>query len=301
MKLIKILFISIIIFSAEIFSAEMFADDFSASIDSSQILIGSRATLTLRASSSEKVVFPILPDTINGLIVISKSQIDTANSNGVKTLTQKVYLTAFDSGNYQISPLIFLTIDRNNNTKIFNSKALFLTVNTLDISKMKDINDIKKHIEIERSFWDYWVYYVIGIAVLLALFLYFKFFRRKKKVETQAQVAREIILDPKKWLNDELSALKQQELWRSGEFKKHYTVISDAFRRYFELKYKLPTMEQTTPEIEASLRDNLDANLLSEIIALLEQADLVKFAKYQANDSEAIQILNTAFALSDRV
>lgn len=296
MKIIKILLILIIVNFSNIL-----AEEFTATIDSGKILIGGRAVLTLKAVSDDKVVFPALGDSISGVKIISKSQIDTSKQGDSLILTQKIYLTAFNSGTYQISPLTFISIDKNSNTNIHNTHPLSVNVIDADISQMKDINDIKDIIKENKTIGDYWLWFLIAGLMMLIILIYFIFFKGKKSMQPKKEVVREIIIDPKKWLTDELNSLKQKELWKTEQYKIHYSVLSDAFRRYFELKYQIPTMEQTTSEVESSVKGKTDDATLAELIQLLSKSDLVKFAKYIPSNADAVNDLNAAFDINQKI
>ncbi len=79
----------------------------------------------------------------------------------------------------------------------------------------------------------------------------------------------------------ELGRLNDHHWPAAGKVKEHYAELSDILRRYFERRFGLDILEHTTPEILAILKQN---ELSSDVVALakdvLENADLVKFAKY---------------------
>lgn len=274
------------------------SQDFSATIDSTQMYIGSRATLTLRAKHLNHIVFPAISDSLGNLKVLSKSKIDTLKDN---TLEQKIILTALDSGSFAISPLVFIEIDKQQNSKVHITKALSISILSPDISKMKDINDIKPARKMQRSLWEYWYYFAIPLLLIIALIIYLKFFKKKKVSPIAVEEKREIVIDPKAWLNDELNSLKTRQLWATQQYKEHFSLLSDALRRYFELKFSIPTMEETTPNIAILLKNRIAESELNTLMAILNQADLVKFAKHTPSDEEAINSLNSAIALAERI
>lgn len=281
-----------------LFAGKVFSQDFSATLDSSEMLIGSRATLTLRAKSINNIVFPVIKDSLSNLKVLSKSKIDTLDDN---TLHQRIILTALDSGTYSISPLVFIEIDKQQNSKVHITKALSINIKSPDISKMKDINTIKPARTMQRSIWEYWYYVAIPLLLIIALVIYLKFFKKKKVTPIAVEEKREIVIDPKAWLNDELNSLKSRQLWLAKEYKQHFSLLSDALRRYFELKFSIPTMEETTPNIAILLKTRIEESELETLMGILNQADLVKFAKHTPSDEDAMNTLNAAISLSEKI
>lgn len=289
----RYLFLLIILFAGKLMS-----QDFSATIDSTQIYIGSRATLTLRAKHLNHIVFPAISDSLGNLKVLSKSKVDTLKDN---TLEQKIILTALDSGSFAISPLVFIEIDKQQNSKVHITKALSINILSPDISKMKDINDIKPARKMQGSLWEYWYYFAIPLLLIIAIIVYIKFSKKKKVAPIAVEEKREIVIDPKAWLNDELNSLKTRQLWAIHQYKEHFSLLSDALRRYFELKFNIPTMEETTPNISLLLQNRIAESELNALMAILSRADLVKFAKHTPSDEEAINSLNSAIALAEKV
>ena len=85
----------------------------------------------------------------------------------------------------------------------------------------------------------------------------------------------------------ELENIRKERLWQNNQMKLYYTRITDVLREYIEARFALQAMEKTSAEILTELIpagiDKSDYNSLKE---LLEVADLVKFAKYIATESE---------------
>ena len=122
---------------------------------------------------------------------------------------------------------------------------------------------------------DYRWIYIAAAAVLLAAVLSYLWWRRRKQ--------RVIPPVPKPVLPPDFIALKELirieglNLLPSGEFKKYYTLLSNAVRCYIEGRFRVDAMDRTTAEV---LRDLERAHkLIDNLKAFLEEADLVKFAK----------------------
>lgn len=90
----------------------------------------------------------------------------------------------------------------------------------------------------------------------------------------------------------ELDEIEQADLVAAGQFQQHYTRISETIRRYLEREFELTAMEETTYELQRSLRENgiLDKGLQKHVIGLLQESDIVKFAKIRPNPTDASQL-----------
>jgi hypothetical protein len=121
---------------------------------------------------------------------------------------------------------------------------------------------------------------LIALAVIVAgYFIYmladFLFRMNRKRIAARFKKPHEIALE-------KLDALMKKGLFGKGMIKEFYVELTDILRRYIESRFELKAPEMTTEEFLANIRDFSDLkyehkNLLREF---LQQADLVKFAKY---------------------
>ncbi len=106
---------------------------------------------------------------------------------------------------------------------------------------------------------------------------------------------------------DELALKKLQQLlatgWiEGGRLKEFYSGISDTVREYLEKGFNCPALERTTTELMRDLRKvaKLDQAQLPVIKELLEECDLVKFAKFRPEPAEALQVHKTAVQIVEQ-
>jgi hypothetical protein len=85
----------------------------------------------------------------------------------------------------------------------------------------------------------------------------------------------------------------ERERWPAqGQVARHYEAVVDALREYLEMAEDLPARERTTEEVLWSLPPHLsDRGLRERADALLEQADLVKFARLRPTPATAAEFL----------
>lgn len=83
-----------------------------------------------------------------------------------------------------------------------------------------------------------------------------------------------------------LNELDEKLLWQNNKVKEYYSELTEIVRGYIERELKVPALEKTTDEIIETLKDFNEAETIStsketidKLKALLQEADLVKFAK----------------------
>jgi hypothetical protein len=137
---------------------------------------------------------------------------------------------------------------------------------------------------------NYWLWGAIAAAVLALAALVVWWIRRRRR--RGAVVAPEIRLPPEVVALAELDRIAGLGLVARGEFKTHYTLVVDAVRHYLERRYGIEAMDSTTFEIQDALerlRIRIDG-----LGALLDEADLVKFAKFLPDAKSATAAIDRA-------
>src|SRR6478735_8722440 len=89
------------------------AQTVTVTLDRDKILLGEQVTLQLSITNVIDAAafvtsWPQLADTINHTEIIKSTAIDTININGSNTYQQKLILTSFDSGRWQLGPFNFI-------------------------------------------------------------------------------------------------------------------------------------------------------------------------------------------------
>ena len=127
------------------------------------------------------------------------------------------------------------------------------------------------------------------VAVLIAIVLFLLWRRRKRHV-----VAKEPLPDlPADFIAlRELRRIENLKLLEAGEFKKYYTLVTDAIRNYIERRFGVDALDRTTDEILFDLQRI--HKRIEKLEQLLQEADLVKFAKYTPAVAAATEAMKTA-------
>ncbi|MBT3742125.1 hypothetical protein [Polaribacter sp.] len=246
-----------------------------AQIETSQIRIGEQFNLRISVNEIENVILPKLE--LKGLEVIDSAMIDTLGN----MLVQKYIITGFDSGAYYIpQQQVFV----KNQAYLTDSLLVNVATVAIDTTKIKKfpIKAIKAE---PYTFDDFKIYVYILLAALVIIgFWIYWFVIRKRKMEIEEPTFR--ALPPYDEAIYKLNELDEKLLWQNNKVKEYYSELTEIVRGYIERELKLPALEKTTDEIIETLKDFNEAETIStsketidKLKALLQEADLVKFAK----------------------
>lgn len=302
---IRILLSSILI----LFSAITYAEDpkAEAQIQFQEALIGDQVELKLSTQSDTSLIpiFPVIQDSISGLEILKIGKIDTIFKEGVLSLDQKLILSSYDTGVYNIPPLTF-AFERANvgmgNFITKNTNPLQIKFKGLDIDSTSAEKDIKPVMDAEFILAEIIEYIYVAIVlillIILGIYIYKKYFK-KEKIEEE-----ELPFDPKIPADiiaiESLNSLKEKKLWQESHFKRYYSELTDILRIYIHRVYQIETLERTSDEILSSLSSKMDEDILVLLKEILETADLVKFAKEKPIGNVNDQMLENAYLIVNK-
>lgn len=262
-----------------------------AKLDSSVIWMGEQTAIKLDITQqADKYAILALPtDTITQNVeIIGISKGDTTNlKNNTISIKKEIVITSFDSGFYQIPPIVYIVSDDTFKTQPLNLKVVPVSVDTTKM-EIRDIKGAQSPKFVLTDFIPVWIWYTLLSLLLIAAgaYLYLKY--RKESTITEQEL--EDITPPYEVAISKLSKLKEAKLWQSGEEKRYYTHITDILREYIDRRFGINAMEMTSEEILNALRKNSETSVVERHMkSILEVADFVKFAKMRpiADDNEA--------------
>ena len=274
-----------------------------ASLDSTQILIGDQVHLRLEVDQPKniKLDFPAIGDSITSAIeVIERSPLDTftlSDAEQIKII-QNFTITSFDTGVQMVPQFRFMLKYDELSDSLF-TQPLALEVHGMPIDTTKGPVDIKKPYTAPVTLKEV-TPYILGVILIGAIiFFIFYYLQRKKKnqplfgrTEKPKEPAHIIALR-------ELDRIKEEKIWQNDKIKQYYSELSDALRIYIENRFDIPAMEQTSDETLAAFkfrRDLINEKSMEELSQILKLSDLVKFAKYQPlPDDNNLSLINAYF------
>jgi hypothetical protein len=277
------------LFIAVLIGLSGFSQDFPGKLDKKSILIGEMNGLTLDASTLNTVQWPNQLEI--SAIRQTKEGFDTIDIEVLRLVLDslqpkqlRVEFTAWDTGVVTLLPITITLPD----SVTFDPQLIW--VHLPDFNPEGDILDIEAgEIFIDGPWWDlpWWVWTLIGFCVsgIITYIIY-----QKRKNRPVSEPERALTLTEK--THALMHELFQRKLWQKGEQKLHFVELTDILRHYIHLCYGIETAEKTTRELNLALRSiNLPVNHIEIVTQILQQADMVKFAKFKPMDEE-VEVIN---------
>ena len=263
---------------------------FKAKLDSATLLMGKTTTLHLEITQDKDArgFFPGEQlDTLNAMVEIAeRPAADTIDlDNNRIQINRDLIIQSFDSGMWIIKPIPYVV---NGDTAFCNQ--LTLKVLPVDVSKMKDINDIKPVEDVPFNLldWlpDYWWAWLLGLLLIGAgIWAYRKYY--KKGINPLKPNKNR--MPPYEEAVNNLQNLKAAQLWQQGQEKEYFTGLTDILRVYIDRRFHINAVEMTSSQIIDTLKKNDETKAVNEQLEMiLEIADIVKFANARplADDNE---------------
>lgn len=150
-----------------------------------------------------------------------------------------------------------------------------------------------------------WWPYILGLLILLAIAYYlYKYYTEERKEEDTREQKTFVptpFVNPIHELRNTINRLEEMELSGPKDFKIFYIDLGDAIREYYETLYKIPALESTSRELLTMLKKRaIDEDLVADTRAVLQEADMVKFAKFTPTNKQAERALKKAHNFLER-
>ncbi len=224
-------------------------------------------------SPNAQVIWPVLKDTTSkGWKVISVGAIDTSFENDVRSLTQKITVTRFDTVMEELKGLPFVIEGDTVHSAAHLLSLIPTELTGEDYHGLKPIEDAP--FNWGNFFFWFSIVSAIGIGGLLA---YYHLFAKPAKEE-----AEQIIQSHLSAWERAFRRLEKLEMKRSPNMvqKPFYAVLTSILKEYMEEVTEYPAVESTSAELMAFLsKMRITVELYNRVEELLRDADSVKFAK----------------------
>ena len=277
-------------------------------LSADSIMIGDRVVLTIDVEKDmmQQVQFPYLnlkgdKQAESSIEVIKEFDVDTVSKEGRREHLRKRYeLVIYDEGVYNFDKAHVLYADKNILDTLYADSDNRVVVGTFDIdtTQVRTVLGVKPQKNLEFRFEEISGYVAIGVALLLLLalviWLLVRYLRKRGKrlsdlFKPAPPVPAHIVA------LGALEKLRGEKLWQNDKHKLYYSRLSDILRCYLAGRFGVEAMEMTTDEIVIALRHlNVDQKAKMDILSLLRDADLVKFAKALPEAEENEQAYNKA-------
>lgn len=209
---------------------------------------------------------------------------DGTSLNNQEMLINPFKLRIWEPGQIiAISPAVKFQSQGNLFEQLDESNAILYVKPPVDVASQDQdsigISPIKTIIKEPAKLSDYliYIYVVAGILTIwLALWLY-NIYSRKKMITPLEQD--KVVIPAHDIALQKLHHLDDLKLWQAGNIKGYQSELTFIIREYVENKFEIKALELTTDEIVNALKSHLVKNHVSQLMNILQVADLVKFAK----------------------
>lgn len=249
-----------------------------ATVDRSKIFIGEQFDLILdvRSATETPPAFFKL-DSLAHFEIVAKSKIDTTSVGKETLLSQRITLTSWDSGRWQLPSFSLGGMGK--------TKPIAIEVTYSPMDPKQDYHDVKEILDVQKPKQPNWHWYLVGLALLIGLFLLL--FPRKKKKKP------EVVSNPDAY---KIAMAGLQKLKKEGaakDAKSFYVDLIDVFRKYLQDRKGLQSLSKTTDDLALQIKNlNLPSGLYQPLVHTLQLSDAVKFARFVPAEGENKQSLD---------
>lgn len=189
-----------------------------------------------------------------------------------------VSLQFFGTKDTLIAPVSFALVGAD--TLRLESAAIPILFKSLISGEQPELQPLKPIFDFARN-WYMWIL----LALILSVAAGYAYLRWKKRPvpEMIAPPVAEItpFINPLDVLKTQLEELKRRDLVHQHDIKTYYSDLGDILRRYIEDAHDIPALECTTGELRTAFKNRgLHSELAHPCLAILDEADMVKFAKF---------------------
>ena len=266
-------------------SSNLFSQKISATVDRDKILIGEQIELKVLITDIDKANADVshwfdLPDSFNHMEIVKRFPIDTISAEGSINYSQKIIITSFDSGVWQIPAITVSFAEKLS----INAMPINISVLPVDVSNLKDYHDFKEIIEVKpETDWLFIGSITAAVIVLvIIIFLVIRYFNKRKLRPKSVSKIFSI-----KDVLHQLDALQAKGLVEKKQYKLFYTELINICRNYSDHQLNNYSADKTTDEYMLMLKSRIgNEPTLIHFFQLLRLADAVKFAKFIPPNNE---------------
>ena len=210
-------------------------------------------------------------------------------------------LALYDLGEHDLAALPFrLAGGVNSVPAALRDCRITVLASLPDTAGIGDLRDVKGPVPVPLV-WR-WGRVTAALLLLAALVLGVWILRLRATRPITPAVPLEPVLSPEEVAVAALRDLERDALPARGRRKEHYVRLSGILRQYVEARYGIPAVESTTEELREALAEPKGCRVgeSSVLLVLLEESDLVKFAKADPGVPAATEALMRSRAWIER-
>ena len=270
--------------------------------DRSELTVGDVAILSLVVSHPEDivVVLPRLDREWGPFEVQAQTSVQTTSlNNGLKTIAKQFRVALFAPGAFETSDLPISIRNTDGSVEQVYPDPVALTVLSVLSGPNEELKDIRPPADLSTPLWERpLVLALLGLAVVGASGAVGYYIYRRSRAQASAAGPETDTRKPWEAALQELDRIGRLDLLETGDLRGHYTLVAVALRTYLGATYLMEVgqadgSDMSTEEIGAAIsQSSLNALNSREVVELLQEADLVKFANYSPPAARAHEVVS---------
>jgi len=264
------------------------------------LTVGDIVVLTLEVTHpvDQVVVVPRLDRKWGPFEIVTQTPVRTEHEGGgIARTWQQLGVTLFMPGTF-VTPDLGLSVRKpDGGIDQVSTPPVTLTVNSVLSGTEEQLIDIRSPADMSAPWWRSPIALVLAafVAAVLALALFFV--NRRLRGPREQSVSLIDTRTPWEIASQEIERIERIDLPGDGRFKEHYALVARVTKDYVRATcLEDPTgaheREMTTDEVLTALsQSSLDRRSVNRLIELFLETDLVQFANYSPQASQAYDAL----------
>ena len=254
-------------------------------VDNTSPLLGEPFNVTLVVEASSDIEILTWVEFDEPVEVLEAGEVESEVLVSEMRHTRNYEVVLWDVGEY-LSPEILLTYRQGGATNSVAVSSFFVQV-PVQIINAEDAVARPLKSPIDLPYTSPTIYIGIGIGVFILLLIVARLIQISRK-----NVVQIVRASPAEKAIAVLEDLKVQNLSPASI----YELVANHLREYIQSQFAIEAVEMTTVELMAALReqDIFPKEHRNRLQKVLEQADLVKFARFQPEETHSTRLVNFA-------
>jgi hypothetical protein len=265
-------------------------------LDKTQFRIGDAIKIGIHVDAKDeiRVLFPADFPELHQFTVLNRRIKAPEKTHDLIRYTMELTISIYETGEFEIPQLeiAWETADGSRETDL--TAPVQISVQSILTDDQVDPRPVKPPMSIPAR-----IRYILAVLsallvfiILLLLLVYGIRKRIHKRRDTDAGMPERLPIPPDQEALDALEKLLKQQLLVKGEIKIFFVTLSEILKVYIGRRYAFNATEHTTGEIRADMRHlRIEPAIQSDVLQVLELADMVKFARYKPSDNICRQAL----------
>jgi hypothetical protein len=252
-----------------------------ASADTVRIGDPFTVSVRVRAPAGAAIEFPAGPDSTSAVQLIDPRTVRTTADTAALDQTATYRLAAWDIGPQPIELGDVIVTGAGADRRISVGRPSVFVRSVLPADSTQRVPKPARPL-VDQGIPRWWLWALIATAVALALIALWWWWRRRPE-------APPAIEDPLAVAEREFARVEALRLIEAGESGRHVALMIDVLRDYLAARHAAAPLSHTTSELTRAL--HLEPSVpLERLSRLLDEADLIKFARRPATREHAMEL-----------